>query len=153
MVELGVAHRGGLSISFARCLASVGVLKDVQALGVCGHQAILDAVVNHLDEVACAARPAVQPTGLLRRDVPGATWRALGRIETWGDGVPQRGESIHSSIIAADHEAVATFESPHSAGGADIEEVNSLLSCLGRVADVLAVVRVAAVDEGVARTE
>ena len=47
------------SISCGR-LADPGVLEDVEPLGVGGHQAVLDAVVDHLDEVPRAAGPAVQ---------------------------------------------------------------------------------------------
>ena len=41
-------------------LAGVGVAQDVEAFRVGGHHAVLDAVVDHLDEVARAARTAVQ---------------------------------------------------------------------------------------------
>ena len=42
--------RGGLN-------PGVGVVQDVQALGVGGHDAVLDAVVNHLHEVPGAVGP------------------------------------------------------------------------------------------------
>ena len=45
-------------------LADVGVLQDVESLGVGRHQAVLDAVVHHLHEVARAARAAVQIAAL-----------------------------------------------------------------------------------------
>ena len=57
---LGVAQRRGFGIDGPLLLAGVGVMEDVQPLRVGGHDAVLDAVVDHLDEVAGAARPAVQ---------------------------------------------------------------------------------------------
>ena len=43
-----------------RVLPAFGVLEDVEALGVGGHHPVLDAVVDHLHEVAGAGRAAVQ---------------------------------------------------------------------------------------------
>ena len=60
LVVLGVAQRRRLGIDRVRLLADIGVAQDAHALGVGGHDAVLDAVVHHLDEVAGAARPAVQ---------------------------------------------------------------------------------------------
>ena len=58
---LGVAQRRGLGVdcSWSAC-AGVGLAQDVEALGVGGHHAVLDAVVHHLDEVPGAVRAAVQ---------------------------------------------------------------------------------------------
>ena len=42
-----------------RQLRGVRIAKDVEALGIGLHEAVLDAVVHHLDEMACAARAAV----------------------------------------------------------------------------------------------
>ena len=60
LVVLGMAQRRRLGVDGPLRLADVGVLQDVQALGVGGHDPVLDAVVDHLDEVAGAGRPAVQ---------------------------------------------------------------------------------------------
>jgi hypothetical protein len=40
-------------------LTDVGVSQDVEAFGVRRHEAVLDAVVHHLDEVAGAATPTM----------------------------------------------------------------------------------------------
>ena len=52
LVELGVAQRRGLGVDLALGAAHVGMVQDVQALGVGSHQAVLDAVMDHLHEVA-----------------------------------------------------------------------------------------------------
>jgi hypothetical protein len=61
-VVLGVAHRRGFGVDGAPLLADVGMAKDIQPLRVRGHDAVLDAVVDCLDEVARAARTTVQVT-------------------------------------------------------------------------------------------
>ena len=60
LVVLGVAQGRRLGVDLVVLLADVGGAQDAQSLGVGGHDAVLDAVVDHLDEVAGAVRPAVQ---------------------------------------------------------------------------------------------
>ena len=68
-----MAQRRGLGIDGVLALADVGVAQDVQAFGIRRHDAVLDAVVDHLDEVAGTVRPAVQETllGARRRAARG----------------------------------------------------------------------------------
>ena len=101
--------------------------KHVEALGVRGHQAVLDAVVHHLDEVAGAARAAVQPALLGRRRVAGAARRAFDRAPTPGASVVEDRRHLgrRPSVGPADHQAVATLEPEHAAAGADVEVVDA----------------------------
>ena len=70
-----VGERRGLGVLAALVIqADVGVLEDVEAFRVGGHQAVLDAVVDHLHEVAGAVAAAVQ-IALRRRAVRGALGR------------------------------------------------------------------------------
>jgi hypothetical protein len=55
-----------------------------------------------------------------------------------------------SACNTADHQAVAAIETPHAAGGADVEIVNALGGELLRSRDRILVMRVAAVDDDVA---
>ena len=111
LVVLGVLRAGVVSASTPAWLADVRVLEDVQALGVGGHDPVLDPVVDHLHEVAGAVGPAVQVALLggarvarrgracaARRRRPGRAWRRSGRA------VPT------ASSVAADHQAVAAIE-------------------------------------------
>ena len=77
--RLGVAQRRGLGVGGLRARADVGVVQDVEPLGVRGHERVLDAVVHHLHEVAGAGGSAVQVAHLLGRGIAGAAGRALGR--------------------------------------------------------------------------
>src|SRR6266446_2469505 len=60
LVVLGVAQWGRLSIDLVLLFADVGGTQHAQPFGVRGHNAILDAVVNHFDKVAGAVWPAMQ---------------------------------------------------------------------------------------------
>ena len=73
---VGVAERRRLGVRLLLVEADVRVLEDVEALGVRLHEAVLDAVVDHLHEVAGAGRAAVEPALLLRRVLAFAAGRA-----------------------------------------------------------------------------
>ena len=61
-----VAQGRGLGIDRALLFASVGVPQNIQALGIRLHDAVLDSVMNHLDEMARAGRSAIEVTFLSR---------------------------------------------------------------------------------------
>ena len=126
LVVLRVPQRRGLGVDVALLLADVGVLQDVEPLGVRGHEPVLDAVVHHLDEVAGAGRTAVQiallggaglarPSGGARRGVAAGRQRREDRVEP-----------LDRFGLAADHQAVAALEPPHAAAGADVDVVQAL---------------------------
>src|SRR5205823_3123421 len=50
LVEFGVAQGRRLGVDLVRLLADIGVAQDGQPLGVGGHNAVFDPVVDHLDE-------------------------------------------------------------------------------------------------------
>ena len=54
-------------------------------------------------------------------------------------------------VFAADHHAVAAFQAPHTTAGADVHIVDPLGCELFCAANVIDVVGIPAVDEGVAR--
>src|ERR1039458_1312593 len=60
LIEFGLPQWCGLCISLKLCFASIGMLKDVQPLRVSRHNAVLDSVVDHLNEMASATGPAMQ---------------------------------------------------------------------------------------------
>ena len=113
----------------------LGVLHDLESLGVGLHQPVLDPVVDHLHEVPGAARPDV-------------------RIAVLGcERLQDRLQAPDRLVVAAGHQAEADLEPPDPAGDADVDEVNALL--LRRLVAALGVmeVRVAAVDDRVAFVE
>src|SRR6185503_398394 len=127
--------------------SGVRLAQQVEAFGIGGHEAVLDAVVHHLDEVAGAALAAVQiavrggAAALRRLGAPGRKRRE------------QRREPRRGGCVAADHEAVAVLAAEHSAADTDVEVVQAARAERGRAADVVDEMRVAAVDQGVAGGE
>ena len=125
LVVFRVAERSGFGIDLVHMLADVGAVEDAEAFGVGGHDAVLDAVVDHFDEVAGAVGAAVEITLLGgaaellaaggARDVAGAGG------ERGEDGV----EAFHDVVFAADHHAVAALEAPDAAAGADVDVVDA----------------------------
>ena len=78
--------------------------QQLEALGVGLHHPVLDAVVDHLGEVAGAHRPAVHEPSL------------------GGEGVEDRLHDGHLLRLAADHEAEALLQAPDAAAHAGVDE-------------------------------
>src|SRR5262249_38794377 len=122
-------------------------------LGVGGHDSVLDAVVDHLDEVAAAVRPAVEISPL-GRAVGGLSPGGAGDVAGAGSKLREDGiEMLHDRRFAADHEAISALASPDAPAGPDVDIVDALPAKLLRTADVVDVIGVAAVDEDVAGRE
>jgi hypothetical protein len=71
-VVIAIAKRCRSGVAGPLFAADVRPLQDVQALGIGGHQPVLDPVMDHLDEVAGAARSAVQIAAFGGRGLAGA---------------------------------------------------------------------------------
>ena len=110
----------------------LGVLHDLEALGISLHQAVLDPVVHHLDEVSGTGAAYVRVTLL--------------RSERREDGL----EPFHGLVIAADHQAEPDLEAPDSARDARVDEVHAALLRLAVAPLRVTEVRVAPVDDRVA---
>src|SRR6202000_2947814 len=107
---------------------------DREALGIGLHYAVLDAVVDHLDEVSGTRRTHAAPSGVRRRRE---------RLE-------DRAQAFDDILVAADHHAVTLGDAPDAARRADIEKLKAFR--LQGVVTLLRVfvIRVAAVDKDVA---
>ena len=155
-VVLRLRQRSCLGVLDVVFGADVGLGEDVEPFGVGSHQPVLDAVVDHLDEVSCTAVAAVQPTVLdVRRHLAGggAGGRALGAVDSRGEGVEDRREPFDGRCRPADHQAVATLETVHPAAHADVDVVDASLGQRSGSIDVVAVPRVATVDDRVTALE
>ena len=152
-VVVRVAQGRGLGVGLLVVQPHVRVLEHVQALGVRLHDPVLDPVVDHLHEVPGPGRAAVEPALLFRRRVAFAAWRPGRRLDSGSQRLEHRREATDSLILAADHQAVAAAKAPDSTAHADVHEMDAVLSQLGGTAQVVHVVRVAAVDHRVAGFE
>src|SRR5260221_581972 len=133
--------------------AGVGVFQNVEAFGVRRHQAVFNSVVNHLYEVACTVRTAMQIAFFGGAGGLFAAWCAVDVAAAGRQRFENRVEVFHHFVFAADHLAVAALQSPHAAAGANIDVVNALGLQLFGAANVVDVVGVAAVDQNVASGE
>src|ERR1035437_3560290 len=121
--------------------------------GISRPPSVLDAVVDHLDEVTRSGRSAVEipqfgsARGLL---APG---RARNVADPGRDRPEDRVQSLNGVRVAPDHHAVAALEAPDSAARPDVQVVDALRAQLLLPADVVDVAGVAAVDEDVARLD
>src|SRR4051812_6810354 len=85
------------------------VLENRKSFGVGLHQPVLDAVVNHLGEMACAHRADAAPTLVFRG----------------GQRLEDRSQALPRARIAADHQAVALGKAPYTAARAAIDELDA----------------------------
>src|SRR6185312_15695498 len=148
-VGLGLAQRRGLGVVLLLLGADVGALEDVQPLRIGAHHPVLDPVVDHLHEVPGTGRAAVQVALLGGRRLALAAGRALRGVDAGGQRAEERVQALDRLVVAADHQAVAAVEAEDAAAGAHVDVVQPLLAELGGAAQVVAVVGVAAVDDGV----
>jgi hypothetical protein len=127
--------------------ADVGRAQDAQTLGVCGHDAVLDAVVHHLDEMPGPVRAAMQIAllGGAAELIPPR--RPVDVADAGGQGREDGVQVLNDRLFAADHQAVAALQPPNPAAGADVHVMDARgRERLGAV-NVVHVVGVAAVDQ------
>src|SRR6266404_2830923 len=153
LIVFRIAQWCGFRIGFTVRFPRVSVLENVQTLGVSGHQAVFDAVVDHFDEVAGAGGTTVKVT-LLRGAghliaAGSALHVAAPRRKRLEDGI----ETLYDGRLAANHLAIAAFEAPDAAAGTDIAIVDSLGGEFFGAANVIDVVRISTIDHGVAGLE
>src|SRR6187402_1197360 len=127
----------------------IGVLEDVEAFGIGLHQAVFDAVVDHLDEMPGADRAGMDVALLDAGIAPLTSLRAWNVAGAGRERGEDRIEPIDHLFLAADHHAIATVEAPDSAGGADVDIVDAALLQRLAATDVVLPERVAAVDDDI----
>src|SRR5207237_10375831 len=88
---------------------------EVTCVGVAGHDAVLDAVVTHLHEMAGAAGPTVQIAVLGRAADPLASRQSRRRIPAGRQRGEDRIEMLDHRLVAADHQTIPAFQSPDAA--------------------------------------
>src|SRR5262245_46975941 len=147
---LRVAEGRRFGVHFVGALANVGAAKDAKTFGVRCHHPIFDAVVHHFDEMSGAACPAME-IALLGRTAHLLAPRCAGdfadsrsqRFENWND-------ALYGIAWAADHPAVAALRTPYATASSHVHVMDLLLGELLGAANVVHIVRVAAIDQDVA---
>ena len=145
-----VAHAGRrLGIMRYGLRVDIGIFEDVKALGQRGHHAVFHAVVDHLDEVPCAGRSAMQIAVLCRASELLPARRARKVAASGGNRFENRVEVPHGFRLPADHQAVAAFQAPHATARAAVDVMDALGLEVARAPAVIAEVRIPAVDDDV----
>ena len=135
-----ISKRSRLRVGRLPVVAGICRLQHVHPLGVGGHDAVFDAVVNHLDEVAGAGRAAMQISPFGGRPA----------FATGGERCQDRVEVPDGFVRPADHQAVAAVKAPDAAARPDVDEMDAGGADARARIDGVAVVGVAAVDDDVA---
>src|SRR5262249_53799987 len=118
---LWCAQRRGLGIYLALPLPHVSSFQNADTFSVSGHDAVLDAVMDHFDEVPGAVGSAMK-VALLRRATEFLAARRARRIadarcKRSKDGI----QTLNDFFFTADHHAIATFQAPDTAAGSHIQ--------------------------------
>src|SRR6185312_16301817 len=106
-------------------------------------------VMDHLDEMPGAGRPRVNVAALGAGCGLLAAGCARNIAHTGGERCEDWVKVIHSLLRAADHQAIAAFDTPHAAGRAAIDVANVLPGHFLGAADVVLVTGIAAIDDDV----
>jgi hypothetical protein len=149
LVVLGVLEGRGLRVGRTVRGSRVRVVQHAEPLRVGGHHSVLDAVVDHLHEVAGAVGSAVQVALLRAAAALPAPRCGRRRIHARCQGREDRVEAAHGALLAPDHQAVAALEPAHAPAGADVDVVDAARLQRLRAPQIVVVARVATVDQHV----
>src|SRR5271154_7006096 len=97
----------------------IGVLQDVETLGIGLHQAVFDAVVNHFYEMPGADRAGVDVALLDARIASLTPAGARDVADTRRKRGKNRVEPVDHGFVATDHHAIAAVDAPDAARGSD----------------------------------
>src|SRR5262245_31561258 len=98
--------------------------QDSQAFGVRRHNSVLNPVVDHLDEVPCTAWAAMQVTELSGAAMFFSSWSTRDGIAARSEGRENRIEVCDRVGLAANHQAIASFEPSDATACSHVNVVN-----------------------------
>src|SRR5215831_7086346 len=130
------------------------ILQDIEAFRISLHQAVLDAVVHHLDEVAGPAWPSMDIATLdARIAATVTTWRSRNIARPGRERDKNRIKTVDDVLLAANHHAVSAFEAPDPAARSDVNVMQAAPLERLSTADIVFPEGVAAIDDDIARCE
>src|SRR5579872_3071161 len=128
-------------------------MQDVQTLGISRHNAVFDSVVYHLDEMPGATGSAMQISLLGRA----ASLIATGCSGRSSDPRSKRSEdwieALDHILFATNHQTIPALRTPDPTAGPNINIVNALGLEFARSSNVVHVVGISSVNNGVARLQ
>src|SRR5262245_45481350 len=144
-----IAQWRRLGVHFMFLLPDVGGSQDAQALSIGGHDAVLDSVMDHLNEVAGAVRTAMQITllggaaGLFtsRR----ARYIAFARSQSGENRI----KVLDHRVLTAKHHAVPPLQAPDPTACPNIHVMDSLQRQFSGAPDIVHIIGIAPVNKNV----
>src|SRR6266571_4269993 len=125
------------------------MMQDTQALSVGSHDAVLNTIVDHLDEVTGAIR-STKKIPLLGSSsnlfTPSSAWCC---IDAGSQGREDRVEMLDDLLLTANHQAVTALEAPDASTRSAVHIVNTLALKLGSAPNIIVVVGITAIDDDV----
>src|ERR1700746_33786 len=147
---LGNAKRCCLGVDHVQLLSNVRRAQNAKPLRICSHQPVLDAVVDHFDEMTRPTWSAMQVAGFggAGRDLF-STRRTRDISGARGKGSKDRIEALNRRFRPSDHHAVAALTDPDAAAGANVNVMNSPGGYFLGAPYVVDVIGIAAIDQNV----
>src|SRR5258708_5725519 len=106
-----------LCVNGPSVFAGIGVAQDTEPFCIGGHDAVLNPVMNHLDEMTRAIVAAMQIAELGRTVKFLSPWCARDFASAWRQRAEDGIEMPDDLRLASDHHAVAPFQAPDSPAG------------------------------------
>src|SRR3954452_17479006 len=100
-----IAEGRCLGVDFVRSLTDICAAQDAEPFGVSGHHAILDAVMDHLDEMTGAVWAAVQIALLGCAADSFSSWRTRDVADAGRQRLENRVKSTDCIALSANHHA------------------------------------------------
>src|SRR2546422_2714865 len=126
LVVLGGTQRRGLSVDHAVLFANVGSAQNTHPLSVGGHDAVLNAIMHHLDKVTGAVWAAVQIT-LLGGAANLLTSRGTRYVAHAGSQPGEDGIEVLDHLrLTPNHHAVPALQAPNTTAGPHVHIVDPL---------------------------
>src|SRR5581483_8943603 len=149
LIMRGLTEGGGLGICRAILLADICVFQNIKTFGVGAPQTIFNSVVYHFHKMSGTGGTTIEVTffggaGALlaaRRGRGGGTSRS----QCPKDGI----QALDDGFGAANHQAIAAFQSPHPAAGARVHIMETPGGEFVGAPNVVNVIGVATVNDGV----
>src|SRR5438034_7346416 len=125
------------------------MMQDIQALCVGRHDAVLNTIVDHLDEVTSTigSTPQVTLLGSSPHLFSSRCTRCC--VDAGGQGREDRVEMLNNILFTANHQTIAALEAPTATACSAVHIVDTFRFEFGRTANIIVVVRIATVYDDV----
>src|ERR1700731_3705295 len=121
--------------------------QDTHSLGICRHDSVFNAVVDHFDKMAGAVRTAAEVAEFGGGTEFLTTRSSWNRTDTRRECGEDRIEMFHHRWFAANHHAIAALQTPDPTARSDVNVVNIFLGQFFGSPDVFHIIRIATINK------